>query len=81
MTPEGAQRILDYRVFRHNFDKFPDYIIEFNEKYENYRLLVQETQYHPSIRGHGMYFKHKRIKFDEWYGNYQQLWNQYFATI
>ena len=25
MTPEGAQRVLDYRVFRHNFGKFPEY--------------------------------------------------------
>jgi len=76
MTPDGAQRVLDYRVFRHNFGKFPEFITDLNEKYKRYRLLVQETHNHPSIRGHGMYFKHKKIKLDRWYGNYQQLWNQ-----
>lgn len=81
MTPEGAQRVLDYRVFRHNFGKFPEFISELNKNYERYRLLVQETHNHPSIRGHGMYFKHKKIKLDRWYGNYQQLWDQYFAVI
>jgi len=81
MTPEGAQRVLDYRVFRHNFGKFPEFIDDFNETYENYQLLVRETHYHPSIRGHGMYFKHERIKLDKWYGNYKRLWRQYFAKI
>jgi hypothetical protein len=81
MTPEGAQRVLDYRVFRHNFGRFPKFIDQFNERYERYRVLVQETKNHPSIRGHGMYFKHKKIKFDQWYGNYLHLWNQYFVKI
>ena len=81
MTPEGAQRVLDYRVFRHNFGRFPEFIIDLNENYKRYRLLVRETHNHSSIRGHRMYFKHERIKFDQWYGNYQQLWNQYFAII
>jgi hypothetical protein len=79
MTPEGAQRVLDYRVFRHNFGKFPGFIAEFNGNYERYRLLIQETRNHPSMRGHGMYFKHKRLKLDQWYGNYQRLWTKFFA--
>ncbi|MBA7658211.1 hypothetical protein ES703_66160 [subsurface metagenome] len=79
MTVKGAQRILDFRVFRHNFGRFPNYIAELDKDYQSYRLLVQETHNHPSIRGHGMYFKHKKIKLDQQFGNYQHLWNEYFA--
>ena len=81
MTPEGAQRLLDYRVFRHNFGKFPEFISELDENYKSYRLLVRETQNHPSIRGAGQYFKAQFKKLDTWYGNYQHLWDQYFAII
>ena len=79
MTIKGAQRILDYRAFRHNFGRFPTYVAELDKNYKSYRLLVRETQNHPSIRGHGMYFKHKRIKLDQYFGNCQQLWSEYFA--
>lgn len=79
MTIKGAQRILDFRVFRHNFGRFPSYIVELDKDYQSYRLLVQETHNHPSIRGHGMYFKHKKIKLDQQFGNYQHLWSEYFA--
>lgn len=65
MTPEGGRRILDYRAFRHNFGKFSEFISELNKNHKRYRSLVQETQNHPSIRGHGIYFKHKRIKLDK----------------
>jgi len=76
MTIKGAQRILDFRVFRHNFGRFPNYIAELDKDYQSYRLLVQETHNHPSIRGHGMYFKHKKIKLDQQFGNYQHLWSE-----
>jgi len=79
MKIKGAHRILDYRVFRHNFGRFPKYVAGLDKNYKSYRLLVRETQNHPSTRGHGMYFKHKRIKLDQQFGNYQQLWNEYFA--
>ena len=81
ITSKGVQRILDYRVFKYNFGRFSNYIIKMQKSYEEYRILVKETQNHSSIKGHGMYFKHKRIKFDQWNGNYQQLWNQYFTII
>ena len=59
MTSDGAQRVLDYRVFRHNFGKFPEYSSELRVKYETFRLLVKETKNHPTLRGAGMYFKAK----------------------
>jgi len=59
MMIKGAQRILEYRVFRHNFGRFSTYIAELDKNYICYRLLVRETQNHPSIRGHGIYFKYK----------------------
>jgi hypothetical protein len=73
MTSDGAQRVLDYRVFRHNFCKFPGYIVEMRVRYETYRLLVKETKNHPTLRGAGMYFKHKFRKLDIWFGNYMEI--------
>ncbi len=81
MTLEGAQRILDYRVFRHNFGKFPEYISELRAKYETFRLLVKETKNHPTLRGAGMYFKHEFKKLDAWFGNYMEVWHQYFIVL
>jgi len=81
MTSDGAQRVLDYRVFRHNFGKFPGYIVEMRVRYETYRLLVKETKNHPTLRGAGMYFKHKFRKLDIWFGNYMEVWDHNFAIL
>jgi hypothetical protein len=81
MTPEGAQRILDYRVFRHNYGKFPEHIDMMQAKYEEYRLIMTELPNPRLMAGHGRYFKSEFKKLDKWFGNYQQLWNQYFAII
>ena len=81
MTPKGAQRVLDYRVFRHNYNRFPAHIKLMEGKYKEYRLLAKETSNHPTLRGAGMHFKHKFKKLDKWYGNYLRVWRQYFALI
>lgn len=36
MTREGVQRVLDYRVFIHNFGKFPEHIGVMQTKYEEF---------------------------------------------
>ena len=81
MTPRGAQRVLDYRVFRHNFGRFPSYIRFYRNKYKRYRMILQESTTEPSMRGLGNHFKYEFKKLDKWYGNYQQVWYQYFAII
>ena len=81
MTPEGAQRVLDYRVFGHNFKKFPEYLERFEKSYEEYRVIYAEDTRNPSLKGQGIYFKHRRIKLNRWHRNYLQLWEQYFAVI
>ncbi len=81
ITPRGAQRVLDYRVFKHNFGRFSNYITKMQKKYEEYRILAKETHNHPSIKGAGQYFKAQFKKLDQWNGNYKQLWNQYFTKI
>ncbi|KKM67667.1 hypothetical protein LCGC14_1468820 [marine sediment metagenome] len=81
MTSDGAQRVLDYRVFRHNFGKFPGYIVEMRVRYETYRLLVKETKNHPTLRGAGMFFKAQFKRLDAWFGNYMEVWSQYFAIL
>ena len=42
MTPEGAQRILDYRVFRHNFGRFPEHKILLQTRYEEFKIILSE---------------------------------------
>lgn len=64
ITPKGAQRVFDYRVFKHNFGRFPNYITKMQKKYEEYRILAKETHNHPSIRGAGQYFKAQFKKLD-----------------
>ncbi len=81
MTSDGAQRVLDYRVFRHNFGKFPGYFVEIRVRYETYRLLVKETKNHPTLRGAGMSFKAHFKKLDAWFGNYVEVWDHYFAIL
>ena len=81
MTPEGAQRVLDYRVFRHNFGKFPEHIGVMQTKYEEFRIILTELPNFLLMAGHGHYFKSEFKKLDKWYGNYQQLWNEYFAIL
>lgn len=81
MTVDGAQRVLDYRVFRHNFSKFPEYKTMLQAKYEEFRILLTEIPNARKIAGHGLYFKSEFRKLDKWYGNYQQLWSEYFAIL
>jgi len=79
MTPQGAQRVLDYRVFRHNFGRFPTYYRKMEAKYQNWRSLLQNNKDDRVLCGQGGYFKAQFRRLDKWYGNYQQLWEQYFA--
>ena len=81
MTPEGAQRVLDYRVFRHNFGKFPEYKKLLQTKYENFKIILTEIPDGRVMGGHHHYFKSEFRKLDKWYGNYQQLWNKYFSIF
>lgn len=81
MTPKGAQRVLDYRMFGHNFRRFPDYIRFYRTKYKRYRIFLKESKNDPSLRGQGIHFSYEFKRLDKWYGNYQQVWYQYFAII
>ncbi|MFW9875943.1 MAG: hypothetical protein ACFFG0_22815 [Candidatus Thorarchaeota archaeon] len=81
MTPERTQRILEYRVFRHNLGRFSDYITKMQKNYKEYHILTKETRKHSSIKGAGQYFKAQFKKPKPWNGNYKQLWNQYFVKI
>jgi len=79
MTPEGAQRVLDYRVFRHNFGKFPEYKELLQTKYDEFKIILTEIPDGRVMGGHHHHFKSEFRKFDKWYGNYRQLWDDYFA--
>ncbi|MHA1149182.1 MAG: hypothetical protein ACTSR8_13160 [Promethearchaeota archaeon] len=81
MIIEGAQRIQDYIVFKHNFKKFPRYIEGVRMKYKEYRIILTEDSKNNSLKGGGMYFKHKFLRLDKWYGNYMAIWNQFFSIF
>jgi len=79
MTEEGAQRVLDYRAFGHNFKQFPKYIHQYNIKYERWRLLVRNFKGDAILRGQGNHFRWKFKRLDQYFGNYQELWFEFFA--
>ena len=78
MTETGAQRVLDYRVFGHNIKLFPDYIKQYELKYERWRVLLRECKGDAILRGQGNHFKSIFRKLDKWHGNYMRVWNEYF---
>jgi len=81
MSSKGAQRVLDYRVFRHNFGRFPSYIHFYRNKYKRYRMILRESGKDPSIRGQGNHFAHEFKNLNKWFGNYYNVWDQYLAKI
>jgi len=78
MTEKGAQRVLDYRAYGHNIKLFPDYIQQYELKYERWRVLLRECKGDTFLRGQGNHFKSIFRKLDMWYGNYMRVWNEYF---
>lgn len=78
MTPEGAQRVLDNRVYKHNFEGFPAYIESVESKYKEYRADLTKFPRDPSLKGQGRHFTSKLSKLKRWFGSYNQLWTQYF---
>jgi hypothetical protein len=79
MTVKGAQRVLDYRVFGHNSKQFPVYITQQEFNYERWRILVRNSKGDAILRGQGNYFRSMFKKLTKWQGEYQQLWEDYFA--
>lgn len=79
MTSQGAQRILDYRVFRHNFGRFPDQIKHFEMKYDEFKIILSELPDKRIMSAQHRYFQAEFKKLEKWYGNYQRLWSEYFA--
>jgi hypothetical protein len=79
MTPRGAQRILDYRVFRHNFGQFPEHIRYLQTKYDEFKIILSELPDKRTMSAQHRYFQAEFKKLEKWYGNYQRLWHKYFA--
>jgi len=78
---EEAQRVLDYRAFGHNFKEFPIYIKGVRIKYKEYRVVLLKDSKNPSLKGAGMYFKHKFLRLNKCYGKYMEIWDQYFKKF
>jgi len=68
-TIKGAQRILDYRVFKHNFERFPRYRITFEAKFEEFKIILSELPDKRVMGGTHKYFKAEFKKLDRWFGN------------
>ena len=79
MTPEGAQRILDYRVFRHNLGRFPEHKILLQTRYEEFKIILSELPDKRVMGAQHRYFQAEFRKLNKWFGNYQQLWERFFA--
>ncbi|MFO8019849.1 MAG: hypothetical protein R6U96_14590 [Promethearchaeia archaeon] len=80
MTPKGAQRILDYRVFRHNLRRFPGHIKKVWRKYRRFREILSDSPIKRKLAGHGNYFNHLFKKLRRWSRKYIDLWTTYFKV-
>jgi len=63
----GVQRVLDYCIFKHNFDKFSQYIEKFIKNYEMFKNNRTKFSNKPISQGYGKYIKYKRINQERWY--------------
>lgn len=79
MTINGAQRILDYRVFRHNFGRFPVHKEMFEAKFEEFKVILSELPDKRVMSSQHRYFQAEFKKFDRWFGKYQEIWGEYFS--
>lgn len=73
ITEEGAQRVLDYRVFGHNFRQFPEYIHQYKIKYKSCRRLVRNSRGDKILQGQGSHFRSMFKKLDTYFGNYKEI--------
>jgi hypothetical protein len=79
MTIKGAQRVLDYRVFRHNFGRFPEHKKMFEMKFEEFKIILSELPDKRVMGAQHRYFQAEFKKLDIWFGKYQEIWSEYFA--
>jgi transposase-like protein len=80
-TIKGAQRILDYRVFKHNFHRFPEYLSEFEGNYETFKIFVSELSKKQSMSGQHRYFQAELRKLSKLFGFYKMVWDDYFLIL
>ena len=79
MRINGAQRVLDYRVFRHNFGRFPKHKEMFEMKFEEFKIILSELPDKRVMGAQHRYFQAEFKKLDTWFGKYQEIWNEFFA--
>jgi len=79
MTERGAQRILDYRVFKNNFERFPEYILYYELKRKRWRASLPEMKGDRIFCGQGNHYGSMIRKLNRWFSTYQEVWNEYFA--
>jgi len=78
-TKKGAQRILDYRAYKHNFHRFPDYIREVEAKFEKFKIILSELPDKRIMSAQHRYFQAEFKKLDKWFEIYKRLWDDYFS--
>lgn len=79
MTIKGAQRVLDYRVFRHNFGRFSKHKEMFKTKFEEFKIILTELPDKRVMGAQHRYFQAEFKKLDTWFGRYQEIWDEYFT--
>lgn len=80
-TIQGAQRILDYRAFKHNFHRFPEYISELEARYETFKIILSELPDKRVMSAQHRYFQAEFRKLDEWFGRYNAVWHDFFLIL
>ena len=77
MSQKGAQRIGDFRVFKHNFGQFPKYSNMLQKKWGTYKSLIHDGPWDPALSGGSNYFTGAIRRLNKAYDAYIAFWDQY----
>ncbi len=78
-TIPGAQGIGDFRVYDHNFQRFPSYADELWEKRCKFKAWFREDPKDPSLKGGNQYYFYEIGRVNKAYGEYMTFWDEYLA--
>lgn len=81
MTIAGAQRVADYCRFEYNLRQFPKIFSNLSEQFDEISYLLANYEYDPKVNGRRISLCARERHYTKWFGEYTQVWNNYFAKI
>ncbi len=80
-TCKGTQRVVNFRVFKHNMFQFLYNMIQLNREYRQWMILRKEYDCPRWMKHQGNYFRGKFRHFNQIYSNYMNFLNENIAIL